>query len=107
MKSGLGPGSPASVMGQLGKGALTLELGGWCSMLTTDFHKVGEKFKEAYLNVMRHYGIIPGEAKYPRKYCGDIRLPAIRNATGLFVGEDIELRKPMKKGTVVAASTTC
>ena len=101
MKSGLGPGSPASVMGQLGKGALTVELGGWCRMLTTDFQEIGRRIKDSYLNVMRHYGIIPGEAKYPEKVLRGHQEALLANATGLFVGEDIKLREPMKKGTVV------
>ena len=74
LTSGTGPGSPTSVLGAEGKGALTVELGGWCRCLTTDFHRVGHKLKDAYINVMRHYGIIEGKAQYvPTSGCGPTR----------------------------------
>ena len=77
------------------------ELGGWCRTLTTDFHEIGRRLSEAYLNVMRHYGMIPGEAQYAEKWLRGHQVALLANVTGLWIGEDVALRKPMKKGTVV------
>ncbi len=99
LTSGTGPGSPTSVLGAEGKGALTVELGGWCCYLTTDFHKIGHKLKDAYINVMRHYGIIEGEAEYADKWLRAHQVALLAGASGIFVGEDIPMRAPIKKGT--------
>jgi predicted deacylase len=99
--SGVGRGSPSSILAEEGRGAITVELGGWCRMLTTDFHEVGRRLSEAYLNVMRHYGMIPGEAKYAEKWNRGHQIALLANESGLWVGEDIKFRKPMKKGTVL------
>ena len=97
--SGIGPGSPSSILAQEGRGAITVELGGWCRMLTTEFHQIGRRLSEAYLNVMRHYGMIPGAAQYASKWYRGHQIALLAEASGLWVGEDIQLRAPMKKGT--------
>ena len=99
--SGVGRGSPSSIMAEEGHGAITVELGGWCRMLTTDFHEICQRLSEAYLNVMRHYGMIPGEAQYAEKWYRAHQIALLANASGLWIGEDVKLRKPMKKGTVL------
>jgi predicted deacylase len=99
--SGTGRGSPASMLAQEGHGAITVELGGWCKMLTTDFHEVGRRLSDAYLNVMRHYGMIPGQAQYPEKWNRGHQIALLANEDGLWVGEDVRLRVPMEKGTVL------
>lgn len=99
--SGVGKGSPASVLAGEGRGAITVELGGWCRMLTTDFHQVGRRLSEAYLNVMRHYGMIPGEAAYAPRWNRGHQIALLANESGLWVGEDISFRTPMAKGTLL------
>jgi len=99
--SGVGRGSPSSVLAEAGKGAITVELGGWCRMLTTEFHEVGRRLADAYLNVMRHYGLIPGEAQYAEKWLRGHQIALLAGHSGLFIGADVELRKPMNKGTIL------
>lgn len=99
--SGVGRGSPSSILAEAGHGATTVELGGWCHMLTTDFHEVGRRLSDAYLNVMRHYGMIAGQAEYAETWNRGHQIALLANESGLWVGEDIELRKPMKTGTVL------
>ena len=96
-----GHGSPSSVLAAGRCGAITVELGGWCRMLTTEFHQIGRRLSEAYLNVMRHYGMIPGRACYAQKWYRGHQIALLANASGLWVGEDVRLRKPMQKGTLL------
>jgi hypothetical protein len=99
--SGTGPGSPASILAAEGRGAITVELGGWCRMLTKDFHRVGQDLSAAYLNVMRHYGMIEGQAQYARAWKRGHQIALLADKSGLWVGEDIEFRRPMDRGTVL------
>jgi uncharacterized protein len=99
--SGVGRGSPSSILAQEGHGAITVELGGWCRMLTTEFHEVGRRLSEAYLNVMRHYDMIPGQAEYAEKWLRGHQIALLAGESGLWIGEDVPLREPMKKGTVL------
>jgi predicted deacylase len=50
---------------------------------------------------MRHYGMIPGQAQYPETWQRGHQIALLANESGLWVGEDVELRVPMKKGTVL------
>ena len=59
-RSGTGGNNPSSQMGALGKGGITVELGGNCRTLTSDFHAIADDLAAGYLNVMRHYGMISG-----------------------------------------------
>jgi predicted deacylase len=97
--SAVGRGSPSSILAQEGRGAITVELGGWCRMFTTEFHEVARRLSDAYLNVMRHYEMIPGRADYAEKWHRGHQIALLANKSGLWIGEDIELRKPIKKGT--------
>ncbi len=47
------------------------------------------------------YGMISGQARYAEKWLRGHQIALLANESGLWVGEDIELRKPMKKGTVL------
>src|SRR5690606_26277724 len=67
-RSGTGGGNPSSQIGALGKGGITVELGGNCRTLTSDFHEVAKDLATGYLNVMRHYKMIDGEAKYANQW---------------------------------------
>jgi predicted deacylase len=99
--SGVGRGSPSSMLAEQGSGAITVELGGWCRMLTTEFQEVGRRLSEAYLNVMRHYHMISGEAEYAEEWNRGHQIALLANQSGLWIGEDVELRKPIKKGTLL------
>jgi len=97
----VGRGNPTSFLAELGYGAINVELGGWCRTLMADFHEVGRRLSEAYLNVMRHYGMIDGEANYAERWFLGHQTSVLADAAGLWIGEDIELRKPMEKGSVL------
>ncbi len=96
-----GSGNPTALYGGMGKGALTVEHGGYCRTLTTDFHEVGDVYVKAYLNVMRHYGMIEGKAEYAEKWYRAHQIAVLAPASGIFVGADVLLRTPMKKGTLL------
>ncbi len=96
-----GTGNPTAMFAGMGKGALTVEHGGYCRCLTTDFHEVGQVYVRAYLNVMRYFGMIEGEPELAEKWYWGHQIALLANATGLFVGADVPLRKMMKKGTVI------
>ncbi|NLE77482.1 MAG: succinylglutamate desuccinylase, partial [Chloroflexi bacterium] len=66
--SGVGRGSPTGMIAEQGGGGITVEWGGWSKMLKTDFHFIGQRFAAAYLNVMRHYGMIEGKAEYAKQW---------------------------------------
>lgn len=85
-----------------GKGAINIELGGQSRTLTRDFHTICETIKRGFLNSMRHYGMIPGEAKYLKSWKRGSQVTLLANYTGLWVAEpDVEFGKEMPKGTVL------
>lgn len=99
MKSPTGGGNPYSQLAAQGKAAINAELGGRCRTLTSDFHVVADKLVNAYLNVMRHYGMIQGTPKYAPKWNFGHQETVLSPATGLWVAEpDLEFLKPMKRG---------
>lgn len=98
---GIGKGSPTGMVAEQGGGALTVELGGWCRTLTTDFHEIGRRLKEAYLNVMRHYEMIEGQAEYADEWLRGHQVALLANHYGIWIGEDVALRTPLKEGTVL------
>jgi hypothetical protein len=85
-RSGTGGGNPSSQIGALGKGGITVELGGNCRTLTSDFHTIADDLAAGYLNVMRHYGMIEGEATYAPAWRMGYQIALLAPATGMFVG---------------------
>ena len=85
----------------MGKGALTVEHGGYCRCLTTDFHEVGKVYVRAYMNALKYYKIIEGTPKFAEKWYRGHQIALLANASGIFVGADVELRTMMSKGTVI------
>ena len=96
-------GSPMTVMAELGKPAITVELGGRSSTAPGAFHKVGEVLSKAALNIMKHYKMIEGEAKYaPKRYKG-YQQALLAPASGVFLPEtSIKFHNMMKKGDLIA-----
>jgi predicted deacylase len=62
---------------------------------------VGQDLADAYLNVLRHYGMIEGPARYAEKWYRGHQIALLADESGLWVGEDIQLRQPMARGTVL------
>jgi uncharacterized protein len=99
MTSPSGGGNPSSQLAAKGKGAISIELGGLCRTLTRDFHVIGKTICDSYLNVMRHYKMIDGEAKYADKWNLGHQETVLAPVTGMWVGNpDLEFLKPMAKG---------
>ena len=85
-----------------GKGAINIELGGKSRTLTKDFHETCEVISRSFFNVMRHYGMIPGGARYLESWIRGSQIGLLANATGLWVAEpDVEFGKEIPKGTVL------
>ena len=104
MTSPSGGGNPSSQLAALGKAAISIELGGLCRTLTNDFHVVGEKLRDAYLNVMRHYGMIEGEASYAGTWNLGHQETVLAPGTGVWVGErSLEFLSPMKRGDALGS----
>ncbi len=101
-RSGTGGGNPSSQMGGLGKGGITVELGGNCRTLTNDFHVIADDLAEGYLNVMRHYGMIDGAASYAPAWRMGFQIALLAPATGMFVGAaDIPFETTLAAGTLI------
>ena len=101
-RSGTGGGNPSSQMGALGKGGITVELGGNCRTLTNDFHVIADDLAEGYLNVMRHYGMIEGAASYEPAWRMGYQIALLAPATGMFVGAaDLPFETTIPSGTLI------
>lgn len=97
-----GGGNPSSQMGALGKAGITVELGGACRTLTSDFHGIGRELADAFLNVMRHYNMIEGEAQYEDSWRQGYQIALLAPETGMFIGEaDLPFETPVEEGRVL------
>ena len=101
-RSGTGSGNPSSMIAGAGKAGVTVELGGNCRTLTSDFHAVANDLAAGYLNVMRHYGMIEGTASYEPEWYQGFQIPLLAPATGMFVGtKDLPFETILPAGTVL------
>ncbi len=101
-KSGTGSGNPSSMMGKQGKAGVTVELGGNCRTLTSDFHSVAQDLADGYLNVMRHYGMIAGDAQYAKAWRQGYQIALLAPKTGMFVGTaDLPFETELEEGTIL------
>jgi hypothetical protein len=97
-----GSGNPSSMIGSLGKGGTTVELGGNCRLLTNDFHAVARDLADSYLNVMRHYGMIPGQAQYAASWRQGYQIALLAPSSGMFVGApDLPFETEIPAGTLL------
>lgn len=96
-------GNPMAVMAEIGKVGITVELGGRPATSPRELARVGRTLADAMLNVMRHYRMIPGEAKYDPNRTKGVQEALLAPVSGIFVPEpEIEFLKPMKAGTRIA-----
>lgn len=99
-RSGVGGANPSSKIAELGKAGITIELGGNCRTLTSDFHAVAEDLAGSYRNVMCHYGMIEGEAHYASSWRMGHQQALLAPASGMWVGEpDVPFETPIPAGT--------
>ncbi|MDE1156521.1 MAG: M14 family metallopeptidase [Acidobacteriaceae bacterium] len=96
-------GNPMATMLEAGKTGITVELGGRPTTSPEGMRRVVEVLTEAMRNVLRHYGMIAGEAHYPEKRWKGVQEALLAPASGVFIpAEGVECQKPMKKGDTIA-----
>lgn len=97
-----GSGNPSSMIASLGKGGITVELGGNCRTLTRDFHLVAQDLAASYLNVMRHYGMVEGQAAYAENWQQGHQIALLAPASGMWVGNaDLPFEQMIEAGTLL------
>jgi predicted deacylase len=85
-----------------GKAAMNVELGGQCRTLTNEFRDVCQTISRGFLNVMRHYGMLPGDAQYADSWKRGTQMTLSADHPGLWVAEpDLEFGEEMLAGTVL------
>ncbi len=96
-------GNPMAVMAEEGKVGITVELGGRSATSPKAFAEVGRKLADAVLNILRHYKMLPGKAKYDKNRTKGSQEALLAPASGLYLPEPgVDFLKPMKKDDVIA-----
>lgn len=96
-------GNPMAVMVDAGKAGITVELGGRSATTPRAFHRVGRVLADAVLNVMRHYHMLEGQARYASPRYTGVQHALLAPESGLFVAEpDSEFQTPMERGDKIA-----
>ena len=97
-----GAANPSSKIAELGKAGVTIELGGNCRSLTSDFHTIAADLTASYVNVLRHYGMIDGNAEYARAWRMGHQQVLLAPASGMFVGDaDLHFEEPVDANTLL------
>ncbi len=96
-------GNPMGVMLAAGKSGITVELGGRSATSPEVFREVGRVLADGALNVMRHYDMIPGEARYAATRHKGMQEALLAPASGLYLPEPgVGFQQPMAKGATIA-----
>jgi uncharacterized protein len=96
-------GNPMAVMAEDGKVGITVEHGGRSATSPATFAAVGRMLADAILNVMRHYKMIAGKAKYDRNRTRGSQEALLAPASGIYLPEpEIQFLKMMKQGARIA-----
>lgn len=96
-------GNPMAVMLEAGKIGITVELGGRSATGPESFRRVGRVLADAILNVMRHYKMIAGEARYPEVRWKGQQEALLAPASGMFLPvEGVDFLTWMTKGQPIA-----
>ena len=96
-------GNPMGVMLNAGKAGITVELGGRSATSPSAFREVCRTLADAALNVMRHYGMLPGEARYAAVRHKGVQEALLAPASGLFLPvEGVGFQQEMKQGDRIA-----
>ncbi|HIF39420.1 MAG TPA: succinylglutamate desuccinylase [Gemmatimonadetes bacterium] len=105
-RSGQGGNNPASKIGDSGKAGITVELGGNCRTLTSDFHEITEDLSKGYRNVMKHYKMIEDDEPpaYARQWRMGHQQALLAPSSGMWVGTpNIPFETELPKGTVLGS----
>ena len=96
-------GNPMGVMLNAGKAGITVELGGRSATSPQAFRDVGRTLADAALNVIYHYGMLPGEARYASVRHKGVQEALLAPASGLFLpAEGVGFQEPMTAGDRIA-----
>ena len=96
-------GSPMAYMKDIGKVGITVELGGRSATSPEAFARVGRELADSILNILRHYGMYPGEAAYPSPRYKGQQEALLAPASGIFLPEPgVQFLTPMKEGDPIA-----
>ncbi len=91
------------VMVDAGKAGITVELGGRSATSPKAFNWVGRTLADAVLNVLRHYEMLPGEARYESPRYTGVQHALLAPVSGTFVAEaGLEFQHPLKEGDKLA-----
>jgi predicted deacylase len=96
-------GSPMAYLKDLGKVGITVELGGRSATSPEGFARVGRELADSILNILRHYGMYPGQAQYPHpRYKGE-QEALLAPASGIYIPEPgVKFLTMMKAGDPIA-----
>ena len=96
-------GSPMAELFERGKAAISIEVGGMSHTMPDAFRADGRLLADAFWNVLRHYGMVDGEAQYEEEWETGVQVAVLANTSGLWVAEEgFEFMKPSKKGDIFA-----
>ena len=96
-------GNPMGVMLAAGKSGITVELGGRSATSPEGFRRSARVLADGALNVMRHYRMIPGEARYAAVRHKGVQEALLAPASGLFLPEPgVDFQQPMSEGDTIA-----
>lgn len=103
LRSFLPKGSPPAVMGEIGKAAITVELGGRCRTLPAEIDQVATMLADAFRNVMQHYGMLAGQAQYAERWLTGRQHAVLAGRSGLYIADPgVAFQQPVTKGAVLA-----
>jgi hypothetical protein len=95
--------SPMAAMSELGKPALTVELGGRSSTAPGAFLKVGQTLLKACINILVHYKMIKGNAHYPSVRHKGYQQALLSPKSGIFLpNPELKFLSIMKKNDHIA-----
>jgi predicted deacylase len=90
-------------MKQIGKVGITVELGGRSATSPEAFAGVGRELADSIVNILRHYGMYPGEAQYPSPRYRGQQEALLAPASGIFLPEPgVAFLTMMKEGDPIA-----
>ncbi|MGX9857148.1 succinylglutamate desuccinylase/aspartoacylase family protein (plasmid) [Limimaricola variabilis] len=96
-------GSPMAMLNQNGAVGITVELGGRSATSPEKFRWVADELAKAIVNICRHYGMLPGEARYPDPCTKGAQQALLAPASGIFLPvEGVEFLTMMRKGDPIA-----